>query len=328
MTSERSSTHLKEHSDEKGDFLMPSPEGVQIRSNLLAFKAAQGQGAPAPLSEQRASFDVLVENYVGHPIPLPEGTRVESVDVDGIPAAWIYPPDAETERVVLYLHGGFYILGSLKSHRDLVARLSSAAGVRSLLLDYRLAPEHVFPAALDDALTAYRWLLARGTKPEHIILAGDSAGGGLTLALLQTVRDQHLPMPAGAVLLSPWTDLVGTVESRTTREAADPLFSGRGVNALSSFYAGTEDAHQPLISPINADLHGFPPLHIDVGSDEVLLDDSLQVAEHAKAANVPVELTVWDDMWHGFQLFASVLPEGQQSLEQMGRFIRLQTKLS
>jgi len=214
---------------------MPSPESVQIRSYLLAPRAAQG--APVPLSEQRASFDVLVENYVGHPIPLPEGTRVESVDVDGIPAAWIYPPDAETERVVLYLHGGFYILGSLKSHRDLVARLSSAAGVRSLLLDYRLAPEHVFPAALDDALTAYRWLLARGTKPEHIILAGDSAGGGLTLALLQTVRDQHLPMPAGAVLLSPWTDLVGTVESRTTREAADPLFSGRGVNALSSFYA-------------------------------------------------------------------------------------------
>src|SRR6266849_1786869 len=187
---------------------MPSPESVQIRSYLLAPRAAQG--APVPLSEQRASFDVLVENYVGHPIPLPEGTRVESVDVDGIPAAWIYPPDAQTERVVLYLHGGFYILGSLKSHRDLVARLSSAAGVRSLLLDYRLAPEHVFPASLDDALTAYRWLLA-----------GDSAGGGLTLALLQTVRDQHLPMPAGAVLLSPWTDLVGTVESRTTREAAD-----------------------------------------------------------------------------------------------------------
>ncbi len=137
---------------------MPSPEGVQIRSNLLAFKAAQGQGAPAPLSEQRASFDVLVENYVGHPIPLPEGTRVESVDVDGIPAAWMYPPDAETERVVLYLHGGFYMLGSLKSYRDLVARLSSAAGVRSLLIDYRLAPEHVFPAALDDALTCTGYL--------------------------------------------------------------------------------------------------------------------------------------------------------------------------
>src|SRR5207244_8984400 len=174
---------------EKGDFLMPSPESVQIRSNLLAFKAAQGQGAPVPLSEQRASFDVLVENYVGHPIPLPEGTRVGSVDVDGIPAAWMYPPDAETERVVLYLHGGFYMLGSPKSHRDLVARLSSAAGVRSLLLDYRLAPDHAFPAALDDALTAYRLLLASGPMPEHIILGDVSAGCDWTFALLLPMRD-------------------------------------------------------------------------------------------------------------------------------------------
>lgn len=180
---------------------MSSPESLQIRSYLLALKAAQG--APAPLAEQRASFEKLVENYVGHPLPLPEGTRIESVDVDGIPAAWISPAGADQERVVLYFHGGAYILGSLTSYRELVARLSTAAGVRSLLIDYRLAPEHVFPAALDDALTTYRWLLAHGTKPEHIVLAGDSAGGGLSLALLQVVRDQHLPMPAGAVLISP-----------------------------------------------------------------------------------------------------------------------------
>jgi acetyl esterase/lipase len=150
----------------------------------------------------------------------------------------------------------------------------------------------------------------------------------LTLALLQTLRDKNIPMPAGAVLISPWTDLVGTVESRTTREATDPIFTAKAINALSSFYAGTEDTHNPLISPINADLHGFPPLLIDVGSDEVLLDDSLQVAEHARAVNVPVELTVWDDMWHVFQHFSYVLPEGQQSLENMGRFIRRQTQLS
>jgi acetyl esterase/lipase len=220
------------------------------------------------------------------------------------------------------------MLGSLKSHRDLVARLSSAAGVRSLLIEYRLAPEHVFPAALDDALTAYCWLLANGTKPEHIVLVGDSAGGGLTLALLQTLRDRHVPMPAAAGLLSPWTDLAGTVESRTTREAADPIFTGKAINSLASFYAGTEDLHNPLISPINADLHGFPPLRIDVGYDEIFLDDSLQVADHAKAANVPVELTVWEGMWHVFQLFSYVSPEGQQSLEKMGMFIRRQTKLS
>jgi monoterpene epsilon-lactone hydrolase len=302
---------------------MSSPESSQIRSYLFAHK-----GASASLAEQRASYDVLAESYVGHPIPLPEGTRVESVDVDGIPASWIYPPGADAERVVLYLHGGAYMLGSLTSHRDLVARLSHAAGVRSLLIDYRLAPEHVFPAALDDALTAYRWLLARGTQPAHIVLAGDSAGGGLALALLQTLRDKDIPMPAGAVLLSSWTDLVGTVESRTTRDAVDPIFSGSIVNFLANFYAGTEEKHNPLLSPIYADLHGFPPLLIEVGSDEVLLDDSLQVAEHARVANVPVELTVWDDMWHVFQQYSSVLPEGQQSLENIGRFIRRQTTLS
>jgi epsilon-lactone hydrolase len=180
---------------------MPGSESVQIRSHLLALRAASS--ALVPLAEQRASYEVLVENYVGHPVPLPEGTRVESVDVDGIPASWICPPDADAERVVLYFHGGCYILGSLTSHRGLVARLSAAAHMRSLLLDYRLAPEHVFPAALDDALTSYRWLLARGTKPEHIVFAGDSAGGGLILALLQQVRDKSIPMPAGAVLLSP-----------------------------------------------------------------------------------------------------------------------------
>src|SRR5262249_27315232 len=149
----------------------------------------------------------------------------------------------------------------------------------------RLAPEHVFPAALDDALTAYRWLLALGTRPGHIVLVGDSAGGGLALALLEILRDKALPMPAGAALLSPWTDLVGTVASRTTCNASDPIFTGESINALANLYAGTEDKHNPLISPINADLQGFPPLHIDVGSDEVLFDDSLQVAEHAKVAN-------------------------------------------
>jgi len=305
---------------------MPGPESLQIRSYLLARRAASS--TPVSLAEQRASYELLVENYVGHPLPLPEGTRVESVDVDGIPAEWIYPPDADAERVVLYFHGGAYIIGSLKSHRDLVARLSAAAGVRSLQIDYRLAPEHVFPAALDDALTSYRWLLANGTRPEHIVLAGDSAGGGLILALLQVVRDKDIPMPAGAVLLSPWTDLVGIVESRTTREAADPIFSGQTINFLSRFYTGTADAHNPLISTINADLHGFPPLLIEVGNDEVLLDDSLQIAEHAKAVHVPVELNVWDDMWHVFQAYASVLPEGQRSIENMGSFIRRQTMLS
>jgi monoterpene epsilon-lactone hydrolase len=305
---------------------MSSLERVRIRSFLLTRKAAPR--APLSLAEQRVGFESFVENVIGHPLPLVEGTRIEPVDVDGVPAAWINPPEADAERAVLYLHGGNYMLGSLASHRDLVARLAMATGMHSLFIEYRRAPEHAFPAALDDALTAYRWLLARGTRPEHLVLAGDSAGGGLILALLQVLRERNIPMPAGAALLSPWTDLAGTVESRTTREAADPTFTGTAINALASFYAGAEDLHHPLISPIYADLNGFPPLHIDVGQDEVFLDDSLLVAEHARAAQVPVELTVWEGMWHVFQLFASVLPEGHQSLEQIGTFFRRQTRLS
>ncbi|GHO62937.1 hypothetical protein KSC_018290 [Ktedonobacter sp. SOSP1-52] len=182
--------------------------------------------------------------------------------------------------------------------------------------------------SFDDVLTAYRWLLAPGTRPEHIVLAGDSAGGGLSLALLQVLRNQRLPMPAGAVLLSPWTDLPGTVASRTTRDEVDPIFSGKTINFLANFYAGTEEKSNPLLSPIYADLHGFPPLMIEVGNDEVLLDDALLFAERARAACVAVELTVWNDMWHVFQHYAAVVPEGQQSLENMGKFIRSQTKLS
>jgi epsilon-lactone hydrolase len=308
-------------------FRMPSPESVQIRRYLLDRQAARAAAAPVSLAEQRVAFELSVENYVGHPLPLPEGTRVEPVDVDGVPAEWISPPDADAARVLLYLHGGGYIFGSLNSHRELVARLGAAAGMRSLQIDYRLAPEHVFPAALDDALTAYRWLLAMGIRPEHLVLAGDSSGGGLALALLQRVRDLNMPMPAAAALLSPWTDLVGTVESRTSRNEVDPIFTGERINTLAGFYAGTEDKRNPLLSPINADLHGFPPLRIDVGHDEVLLDDSLQIAEHARAAQVPVELTVWEGMWHVFQLYSFVLPEGRQSLEEMGTFLRRQTDL-
>jgi acetyl esterase/lipase len=304
---------------------MPSAENVQLRSYLMAQKTTAG--GPVSLAERRLAYERSVETYVGHPIPLPEGMRIEHISVNGVPAEWLSPAFADPKGVLLYLHGGAYMLGSPTSHRNLVARLSAAAGLPALLIHYRLAPEHVFPAALDDALTAYQWLLDQGYPAAQIALAGDSAGGGLILALLQTVRDRHLPQPAGAALFSPWTDLAGTVKSRRAQEAVDPIFSGDTINALAHFYAGAEDLGNPLLSPLYADLHGFPPLRIDVGRDEVLLDDSLLIAEHARAAHVPVELTVWDDLWHVFQAYASVLPEGQQSLEQMGSFLRHQIGL-
>ncbi len=299
---------------------MPSAESVQLRSYLMAQKTIAER--PVSLAERRLAYERSVETYVGHPIPLPEGMRVEHISVKNVPAEWLSPAFADTKGVLLYLHGGAYLLGSPQSHRDLVARLSAAAGLPALLIDYRLAPEHVFPAALDDALTAYQWLLEQGYPADQIALAGDSAGGGLTLALLQTVRDRHLPQPAGAALFSPWSDLAGTVKSRRAQEAVDPIFSANTINALAHFSAGAEDLGNPLLSPLYADFRGFPPLRIDVGRDEVLLDDSLLVAEHARAADVPVELTVWDDLWHVFQQFAAILPEGRQSLEQMGSFLR------
>ena len=298
---------------------------MQLRSYLMAQKTTAG--GPVSLAERRLAYERSVETYVGHPIALPEGMRVEPVDVNGVPAEWLSPAFADTKGVLLYLHGGAYILGSPQSHRDLVARLGAAAGIPALLIHYRLAPEHVFPAALDDALTAYHWLLNQGYPAEHIALSGDSAGGGLTLALLQTVRDRYLPQLACAALFSPWTDLAGTVKSRRAQEAVDPIFSGDTINALAHFYAGAEDLGNPLLSPLYANFHDFPPLRIDVGRDEVLLDDSLLIAEHARVAHVPVELTVWDDLWHVFQAYASVLPEGQQSLEKMGSFLRCQMGL-
>ncbi len=303
---------------------MPSSESLRIRPYLLSLKNAP----PAPLPEQRAALPLLVDNYLGHPVPLPPGTQVEKVSVNGIPAEWISLPDADTERVLLYLHGGAYALGSCDSHRDLVARISASSGIRALLIEYRLAPEHVFPAGLDDALSAYHWLLANGVKPEHIIIGGDSAGGGLALALLLTLKKNDEPLPAGAALLSPWTDLVGTGESRTTRAEADPWISAPAIQFVVGLYTGEEDAHNPLISPVYADLSGLPPLCIHVGNDEVLRDDSIHIAEHAQAAYVEVQLTVWEGMWHVFPVFAHVLPEGQQAIEQIGAFIRQQTQRS
>lgn len=303
---------------------MASPESAGIRSYLLTLKNAP----PAPLPEQRAALDTLVETYVGHPLPLPTGTQVEKVVVNGIAGEWVSSPDADPQRVLLYLHGGAYIMGSCDSHRELVARICAASGVRTLLIEYRLAPEHVFPAALEDALAAYRWLLANGTRPEHIIVGGDSAGGGLALSLLTVLRDKGEPLPAGAVLLSPWTDVAGTGASMTTNAEADPWISAAAFNFVASLYAGAEDVHHPQISPVYADLHGLPPLLIHVGSDEVLLNDSTRVDEQVKAVGGTVQLSIWEGMWHVFQVFACQLPEGQQAIKQIGEFIRRQTAMT
>jgi phosphinothricin tripeptide acetyl hydrolase len=225
-------------------------------------------------------------------------------------------------RVVLYLHGGGYVIGSPRSHRHLAAAIAAAGQASALLLDYRLAPEHPYPAAVDDATAAYRWLLEQGVAPGHVVIGGDSAGGGLTVATLLALRDPRLPLPAGGVCISPWVDLTFSGASYRTRAAVDPIVKRPGIDEMARAYLGATAAQTPLASPLFADLRGLPPLLIHVGSDEVLLDDAVQLADRAKTAGVDATLEVWDRMIHVWHWFLPMLDEAQGAVDGIGRFIQ------
>jgi acetyl esterase/lipase len=254
--------------------------------------------------------------------PSPRGVAIRPVDAGGVPAERVIPRGAPTDRCVLYLHGGAWCLGSPRTHRGLVADLARGAGVRAVSVDYRLAPEHPYPAGLDDCVAAYRWLLERRVNPSRIVLAGDSAGGNLAAALLLRLRDEGIPLPAGAVLLSPATDLALTGPSHVTRREVDPFFAKIGPVRFVEDYVGPHDVHEPYISPLYADLGGLPPMLIHVGDHEVLLDDSVRFAERATAAGVDARLVVWPGMFHVFQTFAPFLPEARRANRDISEFIR------
>ncbi len=258
---------------------------------------------------------------------LPDGIGVSPVTIDGVTgiqnrqAEWLIPCGATKDKVILYMVGGGYISGSCTDHRAMVAKITKGSGVTTLLFDHRLAPEDPFPAALDDAVLAYRWLLTQGISPSHIMIAGDSAGGGLCLATLLALRDQGIPLPSAAVALSPWTDLALTGESYRTKLKAsiDPP----GMSAVcSKYYVGENDPRLPWISPLYGDLRGLPPIFICVGANETMLDDSTCFAEKAKAAGVDVTLRVWKGMVHCFPLMAPLFPEATQALDEICAFIR------
>jgi acetyl esterase/lipase len=248
--------------------------------------------------------------------------RSETVDAGGVSADWIEAPGADASRALLYLHGGGYVIGSVNTHRDLVSRIARAAGVRALSVEYRLAPENPHPAAVEDSTAAYRWLLRQGLEPGRVVLAGDSAGGGLVIATLVALRDAGDPLPAAGVCLSPWVDLEGVGESMTTKAEPDPLIQRDGLVKMGRLYLGDFDPHTPLAAPLYADLGGLPPLLIQVGTAEALLDDARRVAEKASAAGVDVTLEPWDDMIHVWQIFASMLPEAREAIDRIGDFIR------
>lgn len=255
----------------------------------------------------------------------PEGVTCTPVDAGGVSAEWSVAAGVDEAKVVLYVHGGGYVMGSAGSHRDVTGRLSKAAGARVLSLNYRLAPEHPFPAPVDDAVAAYRWLLAQGISPGNIAVAGDSAGGGLAIATLLALRDAGEPLPAAGIGISPWVDMEGTGESMTTRAAVDPVVQKEGLLGMAKLYLGDADPRNPLAAPLHADLAGLPPLLLQVGDAETLLDDSTRLAEKARTAGVDVTLKVWDEMPHVWHLFAPTLPEGRQAIDEIGSFFQART---
>ncbi|HJV56135.1 MAG TPA: alpha/beta hydrolase, partial [Methylomirabilota bacterium] len=256
------------------------------------------------VAERRAQYERAEKVF-----PTPPEIKVERVSAPVAPAEWLRPPGAVAGRVVLYLHGGGYVIGSPRSHRHLAAAIAAAGQASALLLDYRLAPEHPYPAAVDDVTAAYRWLLEQGVAPGHVVIGGDSAGGGLTVATLLALRDARLPLPAGGICISPWVDLTFSGASYRTRAAVDPIVKRPGIDEMARAYLGATAAQTPLASPLFADLRGLPPLLIHVGSDEVLLDDAVQLADRAKTAGVDATLEVWDRMIHVWHWFLPMLDE-------------------
>jgi monoterpene epsilon-lactone hydrolase len=271
-----------------------------------------------------AEFRSIYSRFLRQFMP-PADVQFQRVDAGGVPAEWVITPGASAGRTILYLHGGGYVVGAAQDYRELVSRVARAAEARALTLDYRLAPEHPHPAAVEDAVTAYRWLLGSGAEPGRTVLAGDSAGGGLTVATLVSLHDRGERMAAGGVCICPWVDLEITGTSMDTNAEADPLVKRDVVANMATAYLQGQDPRTPLASPLHAQLKGLPPLLIQVGQAETLLDDATRLAERARMAGVDVTYEPWPDMIHVWQGFGSFLPEARQAIERIGEFIKKRT---
>lgn len=293
--------------------MMASEDAERIRAELIT----DGKKPELDLEQRRNEW---METAASDPVP--EGTIVETVELGGVAAEWVQHPESPGNGTFLLLHGGGYIAGGCITHRNLAARISGASGARVLVPDYRLAPEHPFPAALQDVLAVYGALLREGESPSRISVGGDSAGGGLTATLLLALRDAKGPLPSSVVLLSPWTDLTASGTSYETRRGLDPSITRDGLLDAAAHYAGDADPAHPLLSPINAELTGLPPLLIHVGDHEALLDDSIGFSEKARAGGVDVEFEIWPEMWHVWHHWAPDLPEAVDAIEKIGVFVK------
>jgi acetyl esterase/lipase len=281
---------------------------------------ARPQVVGGTIEESRAGFEQLAGMF-----PVADDVETEAVDAGGVPAEWLRVPESRDDRVVLYVHGGGYVIGSLNTHRELASRIARAAQATALNVDYRLAPEHPFPAAVEDSTAAYRWLLGTGQDAAQVAIAGDSAGGGLTLATLLALRDAGDPAPAAGVCLSPWTDLEGIGASAQPGGADDPLLELEGLREMGRHYFADSDPRHPHASPLYGDYTGISPLLIQVGTREILLDDATRVADRARAAGVAVELEQCEGLIHVWQLFGPNVPESTDAVSRIGEFIRKHT---
>ena len=306
---------------------MASPELARVIEHL---KGLVGEGNRAAARGDLAAQRRLVDRF-GDVDPSVHrfDADVRRLTVEGVPCEWLLAPGADSDRRLLYIHGGGWTSGGLDSHRPLSARISAATGCAVLAVDYRLAPEHPYPAGLDDCVATYRWLRENGPSgrapARSVCVAGDSAGGNLTLALLLALKQRRLPLPNAAIPISPATDFLATGDSYRTRAARDPLLTGgpEALRTLAGVYLqGRAKPEDPLVSPLYGDFAGLPPLLIQVGDAEVLLDDSTRVAERARAAGVDVTLDVGPDMPHVWHAFAPFLPEASEAIERLGAFVR------
>lgn len=250
---------------------------------------------------------------------LPAGVTREAVSADGVACEWLIPQNSPKDQALLYLHGGGFIMGLTSLHLEMVAYLAQKMNVRALMVDYRLAPEYPFPAALDDCVSAYRWLLKQGISAQNIVVAGDSAGGNFTITTLMKLRDSGDPLPAAAACLSP----VGDMTDRTDlfKTVYDPILHPRAGKIYNRAYVAQNDARNPLISPVFGDWRGLPPLLVHAGEDEILRDDGVRIAELAKAAGVDVRLEIYPRMWHVWQIYPA-LPQTGESLDDIAQFLK------
>ncbi len=281
------------------------------------------QGISSYLLNENVALDISRKRFerVNALSRLPNGVMVFSAEYGGVPVEVVDPDHHDNTRTVLYCHGGGFCIGSPKTHRELTACLAKTLGARIVVPDYKLAPEHPYPAAADDVLAVYHGLVSSGVSPKNIVIVGDSAGGNLAMVALQRIKALGEMLPAGAVLYSPWVDLRCMTESYVTKQTADPMLSGAWLRRMREYYCHGEALNDPGLSPVLGDLSDMPPILIHVGSEEVLLNDSLLLARHLKEQGGRVQLKVWEKLWHVFQAQVGFFEPARQSVHETRDFL-------